>query len=367
MKKLFKLLLSITVSLSFFSCSDNDDPNPIIDPVIDEANGAYILNRGSYYNGIDGSVNYVNLETGLNTPDIFMSVNGRSLGAGPNSMAVWGDFLYILVYESNTMEIVDRNTMMLVKQIKFDGTGGIEGSGPRHIAMSDTKAYITMFDGDVISFDCLTLKCELSLAVGDNPEGIAIVDDYIYVAISGGMNYMLNKPYDNKMVKIDKRNFTVEKKFEVGLNPTDVVTNGTDLFVLCMGNYEDVDAAVYKVSGDTSFKFAPATLIAIDNNYLYAINAPWSSTEPVSYLKYPVNNSSNPTSFVAAGEEVDSPNAIAVEPVSGNVFVASVRLENGWPSYTTDGYYCIYSPDGQKLDEGETGIDPYAIVFNYKN
>lgn len=365
MKKLFKLLLSITVSLSLFSCSNNDDPTPVI-PVIEEADGAYILNRGSYYSGIDGTINYVNLKTGVSTPDMFMSVNGRSLGAGPNAMAVWGDFLYILVYESNTMEIVDRKTMMLVKQIKFDGAGGIKGSGPRHIAMSDTKAYITMYDGYVISFDCLTLKCEHSLPVGDNPEGIAIVGDWIYVAISGGMNYMQGKPYDNKMVRIDKRNFNIESRFEVGLNPTDVVTNGNDLFVLCMGNYSDVDAAIYKVSGTTSQQFAPATLVAIDEDYVYAINAPFYSTEPASYLKYPVNNPSNPTSFVAAGQEVDSPNAIAVEPISGNVVVASASLENGWASYSINGYFYIYSPDGNKIEEGETGIDPYAIVFNYK-
>lgn len=368
MKKLFKLLLSLTVSLSFFSCSSDDDPKTPVIPEIEEADGAYILNRGSSYSGIDGTINYVNLKTGVSTPDIFMSVNGRSLGAGPNAMAVCDNLLFILVYESNTMEVVDRKTMMTVKQIKFDGTGGIKGSGPRHIAVSDDlKAYITMFDGYVICFDCLTLKCEHSIEVGDNPEGIAIVGDWIYVAISGGLNYMQGKPYDNKMAKIDKRSFSVESKFEVGLNPTEVVTNGSDLFVLCMGDYAGVEAAIYKVNGTTSSKFAPATLIAVDEENVYAINAPYYSTEPVTYLKYPVNNPSAPTSFVASGEEVDFPNAIAVEPVSGNVVVASTNLEYGYPSYSIDGYYNIYSPNGEKIGTGAAGIDPYAIVFTYNN
>ena len=67
-----------------------------------------------------------------------------------------------------------------------------------------------------------------------------------------------------------------------------------------------------------------------------------------------------------AGDEIDSPVEIAVDPESGDVYVTSLKNspDTGYPDYNADGYMVRYSSGGIFKARYDTGVNPGTIVFN---
>ncbi len=61
---------------------------------------------------------------------------------------------------------------------------------------------------------------------------------------------------------------------------------------------------------------------------------------------------------------VDSPAAIAVDPVVGDVFVTSYNMVGGYASYSTPGYVEQYKADGSLVKHYDTGVGPCYVNFN---
>ena len=65
-----KYLLSMAVllagTMAFTSCDDDDDngiTDPVIDPVLTvDVDGVYVINEGSYYSQINGSLDFLNFD-----------------------------------------------------------------------------------------------------------------------------------------------------------------------------------------------------------------------------------------------------------------------------------------------------------------
>lgn len=338
------------------SCSDDDvNDEPVYEPV-DVSNGLFVVNRGNYFNKIEGSLTYLDYSTNLAKQNVFQAANNRSLGASPNSGIIYGSKMYVAVSQSNVVDVIDVKSMKSLKQIK-----PVEGNGtePRYLASHNGKVYVSMFDGYVAKIDTVSLAVESSVKVGDNPEEIAVAGDYLYVANSGyGKGETLSK--------IDLRSFTETKKINVGLNPSKIVANERYLFVICMGNYKDIKAMAKRVDVATEkvTDFAPATLAAIDGDDVYLINSPYGmDAKDYTYLKYSDDSPLNPEPFVSEG--VDSPESVAVDPVTEHVFVGSfVMGAYGYADYSVNGYLKEYDEDGKFVRRYETGVDPYYIIFN---
>ena len=81
-------------------------------------------------------------------PDIFSSVNNRPLGDVGNDMVIYGNKGYIVVNNSNKIEVIAIDTN------KALGTMAVAGSTPCKLAiMNDAKGYITnLYKGTVTSF-----------------------------------------------------------------------------------------------------------------------------------------------------------------------------------------------------------------------
>ena len=75
--------------------------------------------------------------------------------------------------------------------------------------------------------------------MGLDPEGIVIKNSKIYVANSGGLNFM--NGYDNTVSVIDALTFTEEKRIEVGVNPANLQADSQgNIYVSVLGNYSDI-------------------------------------------------------------------------------------------------------------------------------
>ncbi len=361
MKKYFSLMLIAASTLCFTACNNDDEPdkskpNPDLPTNIE---GALILNQGNYDKQIEGSFTLIDYAATSSYQDLFQRANGRSLGASPQGGVVYGDKIYLGIYSSNTIEVIDRNTYKSVKQISLTNS---EGQSPRSLIAKDGKVYVSMFNGYVSRLDTLSLEIDKTVKVGPNPEVMAIRGKYLYVPNSDGLNYKVG--YGTTASKINLDSFTVEKTFEVGLNPAQFASNGSDLFMLCKGNYNDVPAVIYRLDNDDKYtEVAKATIMTVKGDNVYYINAPWG-VEEITYAVYDIASGS--TKKMLGDSGVESPCGLGVDPVNGNIVVTSYSMDNGKASYTTNGYAKVYDQNGTFMRRYEAGVGPCAIFFNYK-
>lgn len=348
--------LAAAVTIGFSSCS-SDEPDEIPTNEYLVPNGAYLLNQGNYSNKIEGALNVLDFDSSTMAQGVFKAANQRSLGSTPQCGIAYGAYIYIGVYESNTIEIIDRNTYKSVKQISLEGSK--QGQMPRSMAAHEGKVYVSMYDGYLARLDTATKVIDASVKVGPNPEIIAIHGNNIYVPNSDGMNWAVGYGTTASIVSIET--FKVVSTIEVPLNPYKFVSLGSSLYLLSRGDYGAVSAAVYKIESNNSATLvAPATMVAGNptSNSLYLVNAPWGGT--VSYSLY---NAATGTSSTLDIKNVDYPSGIGVDPVSGTLLISSYPLENGKASYTLPGYVCRFNSAGNYIDRFNIGVGEPCMFF----
>lgn len=358
-KKLLPAFMACIMSAAMVSCSDDDDNDNLPDiPVTPTLNIAYILNQGNMGSNIEGSLDVMNLDNNTVNLSVFRRTNGQSLGNTPQAAVRYGSKIYIGVYESNVIDVINATTYKLEKQMSLANE---TGQSPRSLVAKDGKVYISMYNGYVSRLDTLTQRIDATVKVGPNPEIIAIKGNYLYVPNSDGMNWQ--EGYGTTASIINLNDFeAVPTTFTVPLNPAQFITNGSALFLLCKGNYIDIDAQVYRVNDDnTTTPIAKATLMDIKDNNLYLINAPWGATQ-FEYSVYNIATGAS-SNMIDDGDGVDSPAAIAVKPSTGDIFITSYNLDNGYASYSTSGYIVRYDASGKRLTKQNVSIGPCAIFF----
>lgn len=355
-----KFLLSSLIVSSIFgltSC-DKDEPEYDEKPTGKQEVGAYILNQGTQGYNIPGSLTYVDYKTQASSQDIFKNANGTVLGSTPQCGITYGSHIYIGDTQSNFIRVINATTYKEEKMISLvDATE----NSPRSMVAHNGKVYVSMFTGYVCRLDTASLAIEASVKVGPNPETMAIRGNYLYVPNSDGMNWEVG--YGTTASKINLSSFTVEKTFDVGLNPNAFVSNGKDLFLLCMGNYYDVPAQVYRIKTDDSIEaIAEATLMAMGEDELFLINAPYGSPEPMCY-KYELDE--NKLERILKDIMVEAPAAIKYDNRNGRLLIASniVDKGTGFVDYSLPGYVNVYIDDDKLMFTAKTGVGPNCIFF----
>ena len=188
---LYVSALCACMSFSFIGCSDDDDKQEI--PPLPEQislNGVYVLNSGNKGNN-NSSLSFYDFETKKVEADIFKKVNGRGLGDTANDILVYGSKAYIAVTNSNTIEVTDLQGKSL-KQIVSDG----DPLQPRFFTCYNGKVYVSLYEGYVARLDTTSLSIESKVKVGRNPEQMAIANNKLYVANSGGADFNTSVGYD---------------------------------------------------------------------------------------------------------------------------------------------------------------------------
>lgn len=193
---------------------------------------------------------------------------------------------------------------------------------------------------------------------------MAIKGNYLYVPNSDGQNW--REGYGTTASKINLNDFEATPvTFNVGLNPAKFVTNGTDLFLLCKGDYGDTKSQIYRISDDDQATSIAKvlTLFAIKDNNLYLINSPFypEEGETVTYKIY--NITTGETKDMITDEGVESAAEIAVKPETGEIFITSYVMDGDYASYSTPGYIVRYDANGNRVTKQTVGTGPCAIFF----
>lgn len=226
-KKIALLFLSMTIL--FTSCSDDDMSTP--EPLGDYENGILVSHEGNFGMG-NASVSYVSYDLMTVENNIYSGVNSSPLGDTAQSMAFSGDFAYIVLNVSNTIEVVNRYTFESIATIDT----GL--NNPRYIAFSNGKGYVTNWgDGTVATDDYVavidlashTLNAQ-TISVAEGPESIVANGNTVYVAHQGGFSQ------NNVISVINSSSDTVTTTLMVGDVPNSMqLDTAGNLWVLSGG------------------------------------------------------------------------------------------------------------------------------------
>lgn len=360
-EQLRMLALMLALPMVFVACSDDDDNDPTGGAPIVAQKGVFVFDSGNQGKNIDGALSFIDEKTNTATNDVFRTVNARSLGSTVQDGVILGQNLYIAVSESNTIEVVDKNTLVSVTQIAPTAE---QGSKPRDIVTDGKYVYVSMYSGHVSRIDASKNVIDKTVKVGPNPEEMAVANGCLYVVNSDGLNWEAGYVNGKSVSKIDLASFA-ETKIPVGLNPTKIVADASgNLLVICMGNYSDVPASIWKISSSDAVEDwgKPATIMAVKGNSLYTVYDSYAGADAVEYTVYnTLTGSVEKDNFVAS--PVDSPSGIAVDPDNGNIFITSYTLVGGFASYTTPGYVNEYSADGTFVKKYDVGVGAVCMTF----
>lgn len=366
----FLSLVTIMLAFGFTACSDDDEKGSGSETL----SGFYIVNQGNQSAAIPASITAVDLVGGTATDanlDAFANANNIGLGDGAQQAIVYDGKLYIAMYGSNLIWVCDAETLKVLKTIRPEG----DAVNPRAFAAKDGKIYCSMFTGYVCRIDAKTLEIDKTIKVGPNPEQLAIAGNKLIVANSDGYNSKAN--YEDcsiSIIDLATLNETKIKDTTKVLNPTAVVSNGTEVFVVCMGNYGDIAPSVKKVDYNKNEVTGniPGSFIAIKGDKLYVIDAPFTSAvSDYTYKTYDVvtlrENGVIADRTTPADAEIEYPGGIGVDPVSGDIVILSYKMgSNGYAQYRLPGYANVYGNDGKFKKRFECGVGPVNIAFVHK-
>ena len=354
-KRSFRAMALLMMGVaSFTACEDEeDDLKKSSNKVI------YVLNEGSWNNN-NASVSAIDPTDGSSYYYQFAAANGRNLGDTGQDILRYGGKIYIAVSGSNTIEVVDGNSLTSIKTIKPES--GKPGN-PRGLAASDGKIYVSLYDGYVAKIDTTSLAFEDSIAVGPNPEEITIANGCLYVAISDGLNSGNGYPNGKYVSKIGLDSFKVASKIDVIVNPNKMASDKSgNVFVISWGDYIDIPSTVQKIDkNDNVSVLGKATYMTCYENTLYTINAPFGAPS-IEYISYnTISGSVESSSFISgtADEMPSNPTCVSVNPKNGNIMVGSYLAA---ADYLSNGYVYEYA-NGAFKARYNAGVGPRKFVY----
>jgi hypothetical protein len=352
MKSTLSLLSILAFMLTIISCNKNNDNNPSGT----WSNSVFIINEGPFQTG-SGSISAFNRENLEITPDIFESANGWPLGNIVQSMTVLGDRAFIVVNNSNKIEVVNLDD--------FKSVATIENlTLPRYfIGFDEDKGYVSCWDSTVRVINLSDYSIITSIQVGTGPDEMILAGDELFVINSGGFGI------DSTVTIIRTNDEEPIGLLEVGHRPSGIQKDGNgNIWVLCSGK----GWPGFPAPGDT-----PAKLVCFDpvlHEILKEIPFPDSEIHPdnltidgngsILYYNHPAGIFAFQTSasslnaqplitwskmFYGLGYDQATKMIYTTEPLD--------NAQNGW-------IYRFDALDGSPVDSFLVGIVPNGFWFN---
>lgn len=249
------------------SCVEDDGVVDFSTQPLEDYSDAYlVLNEGNFGDGV-GTVSYASADFVSLRKNIFQTINGTPVGSVLQSGIVSGNQIYLVVNNSNKIEVVDRFSFESQSTIVSGGSNAIEN--PRYITVSANYFYLSnygsAFDGSTNFVSVFnSADNSFSTKIPTPTDGLI---DRIYTA--GSFVYAMtdgltppptyNLISTSTIIVINPSSNTLETTLTLSSEPNSAVVVGNDLYVLCSG-YSDFsgsvveEAAIWKIEGTTPTK-----------------------------------------------------------------------------------------------------------------
>jgi hypothetical protein len=341
------LIITFILALAW-SCTDEPVQTIFFD--LDTENGIFIACEGNFMYG-NGSLSFYHPDKKEVTNHLFQARNNAPLGDVVQSLARYGNSLFIVVNNSGKIVVADART------VEFKGV--ISGlTSPRFIHfVSEEKAYISdLYAGHLTIFNPKTLEITGTIDLeGHTSEQMVQVGKYVYAA------HWVNGEH---ILVIDTEKEELIDKIKVPVQPKDLrVDKNGKIWALCGGSYENSD-------GDSQ----PSALVRLDpetrtmeqiyrfSKGIFSSGLEMNSAgDTLFYLnsgvfKMAVNSRHLPDSaFIPENEKLFY--HLAVNPENNEIYISDAI------DYTQDAAVYRYSASGILKDSFKVGINPSGFLF----
>ncbi len=375
--------LTLLIALIFTGCRKDELVVPTEYEIIGDEirnsciRGLYLVNEGNMGSNTC-TLDYYDYVTGLYSRNIYAEKNPeviKELGDVGNDIGIYGSKLYVVVNCSHKVEVLNAHTGKRIGQIDIPNC--------RYVRFHRGKAYVSSYVGPVLidpdapkgavyEVDTTSLQVTRKVSVGYQPEEMEIVDDYMYVANSGGYRV---PDYDYTVSVIQMIDFKQVQQIPVGINLHRLKKDKYNkLWVTSRGDYESRPSRLYVMQKKPGFNQMVVTdtipvacsNMAFYGDYMYYYATEWNNYTQSNTISYGVIDVRSKeiisTNFIKDGtdKEIVIPYGIAVHPKTGDIFVTDAK------NYVSSGTLYCFSNDGYKKWSVRTGDIPAHIIFLYK-
>ena len=379
-----KILCFLPFLLAISSCREDELVVPTEYDIIPETpapntdiRGFYLVNEGNMGSN-KCTLDYFDYFTGLYARNFYAERNPnviKELWDVGNDIWIYGSKLYVVVNCSHKVEVLDSRSGVRIGQVDIPNC--------RYVRFHRGKAYVSSYVGPVLidanapkgavyEVDTLLLKVTRKVTVGYQPEEMEIVDDYMYVANSGGYRV---PNYDNTVSVIQMIDFKQVEQIPVGINLHRLKKDKYNkLWVTSRGDYQGRPSRLYVMEKKTGYNkmiVSDTIPVACSNmaffgDYLYYYATEWNNYTSSNTISYGVIDIRTKeivsTNFITDGTDRDItiPYGIAIHPETGDIFVTDAK------NYVSSGTLYCFDQQGRKKWSVRTGDIPAHMVFLHK-
>lgn len=336
--------------------------------------GMYILNEGNMGSN-KCTIDYYDFLTGIYARNFYSERNPdviKELGDVGNDIAVYGSKLYAVINCSHKVEVMDARSGRRIGQVDIPNC--------RYISFHEGNAYVSSYVGPVLvdpeapkgavyRVDTLSLAITGRVSVGYQPEEMAISENKLYVANSGGYRPPL---YDNTISVIDLDDFKQVRQITAEINMHRIcLDNQGKLWVTSRGDRQTHPSCLLVLSDEhekgtmelTDKLPVPCSNIALHGDRLYYLSSELSDYTGTTTVSYGVIDTRTKevisTNFITDGtdREIKMPYGLAIHPETGDIYLTDAK------NYVSSGTLYCFSPDGKKKWSIRTGDIPASICF----
>lgn len=348
-------------------CVADPVPNDREDP-FEADRGVVVLNEGVWRMD-NASLTLYDPAGDRTVQDWFGVANpGERIGDTGNELTVRGEYLYVILSESATIEVISLPSGRSNGRVLLP-----PGSSPRSIAFaSDSVAWVSCLDEDAVyRWNPLTLQPGMRVPVGPAPEGVAVAAGRLFVANSGLGALREDEEGAGEVDVLDARTGAPVGRIDVGGNLQRMwylpatgriyVLVGALLPDTTAGGLVEIDPLTLEVghrwhvpgvwTGTVDAVAAEAFLVCHRGLYRIALagSSGLKAPSPPELLV--------PGPFSTLTDEV--PHSVAVAPRTGEVYLGIAR---GY--FQAPGRVDRYGRDGTLVGNFSVGLNPVAIAFN---
>ncbi len=340
----------------------------------------FVLNEGNFQKN-NSTLDFLRFSDGNYVSDAFGSMNPavvQGLGDTGNDLALNDGKLWLVMNGSGYVHVLDAKDETLVASVAVPD--------PRFIAFDSGHAYVSSYagaiyggdekKGKVFRIDLKTYKIDGEIEVGCQPEGVAVAGGVLYVANSGGYNYV----HENTVSVIDLGTFKVMGNMEVASNLHYMVTDSKGrIWVSSYGesswSQDDAGNWVQSMSEPMGLYMAtylsiPKTVQAVKDvhvscmvmagQFIYAIGNAAEMTGGYDNTLYKVSLTDLSVTATSLSKtdaaQVGNPYGICVNIESGDIYIADA-------DYTGPGKVWCFTKDLKKKWVAVAGMLPAHMVI----
>ena len=352
--RIFKAVFFSGLLVAFFSCKKDDPitPLPDADDGVGYSKGTFVVCEGAF-NTNSGTIMYMNDTVSIS--DVFAKVNNRPLGDVVQSMHAYDTIAYIVVNNSQKIEVVNLVTFQSIATIR-------NVSFPQHVIQVQNNVFVTNGNGNadnyVYVFNTTNYDKIDSIPTEAGPNQILYLQDRLFVANTGGWTN------DSTITVINPHSFSVDTVLNVGDMPLGcTVDKDNNLLVLCKGltTYDEQwnptvksNSKIVLINTET---FELTTLKDFSHQIeIFATNL-MSYYNGIAYYidndgVYSLRTDTHEATKIISGNFY----AISIEPKTGNIWLCNT-------SSLTQHTLEVYSSLGDKIKEHNVEDYPNAVLF----